>query len=96
MNDSLLVAPESMYGGGVYSFESVKEIAVTNNFKSLRKDQKQCQSIDTFEKCTTDQLMMKIKQNCNCYPYELKTTSNENEVSTTTIKCLLFFSFFNL
>ena len=70
-----------MYGRGVYSFESVKEIEVTDDFKSLREDQKECQSMESFEKCSTDQLMQKIEKTCNCVPYELKTFSDENEVS---------------
>ena len=79
--NNLITAPESMYGGGLYSLESVKEISVTEGFKSLREDQKQCQSYESFEKCSTDSVMKKILQTCNCYPHELIEFTDKNEVS---------------
>ena len=80
-----------MYGGGLYSLESVKEITVTDGFKSLREDQKQCQSYESFEKCSTDSVMKKILQTCNCYPYELKVFSANNAVTNIFgIPCFFF------
>ena len=70
-----------MYGGGLYFFESVKEIAVTKDFKSLREDQKECQSYESYEQCTTNQIMKKILHTCECYPHELIKFSNNEEVS---------------
>ena len=69
-----------MYGGGIYSFESVKEIVVTDGFKSLREDQKQCQSLESFEQCTTNKLMEKIVRYCSCYPFELSKFTDDKEV----------------
>ena len=60
---------------------AVKEIQATDSFYSLREDQKQCQSLRSFEKCMTKDLLQKIKLNCGCIPYELMSNFDNSNVS---------------
>ena len=68
-----------MFGGGIYSLQSVKEIRVTEGFKSLTEDQKECQTSETYEQCLENLLMTKMEENCQCIPYELKNFSLPNK-----------------
>ena len=62
-----------MYGSGVYSVDSVKEIKITDEFQNLDQGQKKCQSLHSFEQCVNNQLLGKIRKNCKCIPFELNT-----------------------
>ena len=55
--------------------EVVKEITVTEAFKSLSGDLKKCQTHESFEDCMSTQLLNNIRENCFCLPYELKSFS---------------------
>ena len=66
-----------MFGGGIYSMSSIKEIKVTEGFKTLTEDQKQCQTTQTLERCLAEQLMVKTVENCKCVPYEMQNFNNE-------------------
>ena len=39
-----------MYGSGIYSLQAVKEVKVTEGFKSLKADQKKCQTSESLGK----------------------------------------------
>ena len=69
-----------MYGSGKYSLDSVKEIRVTDGFKTLKENQKKCQTAQTYEQCLTNLLQLKMKEACNCIPYELANFSLTHEV----------------
>ena len=72
----LLSAPVTMYGGGNYKLVAVKEIKTTESFHSLREDQKNCQTLRTFEECVADLLLEIGTNKCNCTPYELLDLSD--------------------
>ena len=67
-----------MYGGGGYSLDLIKEIRVTDAFHDLSQDQKQCQTLVSYEDCMTDQLVDTMNKECHCIPYELSQISSEN------------------
>ena len=76
-----------MYGGGVFKMFAVQETKVTENFKKLRQDQRNCQFMETFEDCMNKHLIKNIMENCNCLPYELsdfsvKITSSNDSLET--------------
>ena len=77
-----------MYGSGIYSMEVVKEIRTTQSFNTLDVEQKQCQSEETFEHCLSTNLLMEIKENCNCVPYELASFTKDTNVSFMNIYVL--------
>ena len=69
-----------MYGSGSYSLNAVKEIRGTDEFKKLPEIEKQCQTKQSFEECTSNQLLEKMILNCKCIPFELKNlTDNDKE-----------------
>ena len=67
-----------MYGSGIYSLQAVKEVKVTEEFKSLNEDQKNCQADETLEDCLEIALWTKTKDECSCIPYEIMNFSNPN------------------
>ena len=74
-----------MFGSGTYSIGTVKEVKVTDEFVSLETIQKQCQSEQSFEQCTNNQLLAMIKENCKCIPYELVNFTNSDKVRSIFI-----------
>ena len=59
---------------------SVKEIRVTDEFRGLEENEKQCQTTQTIEQCLAQQLLIKTMENCKCIPYELQNFSKSIEV----------------
>ena len=77
-----------MYGRGTYTMSAVKEIQATDAFYSLREDQKQCQSFESFESCMTKNLLDKMERNCGCIPFELMGNLNDsNFCNSSGIDC---------
>ena len=72
-----------MYGMGTYSMQSVKEIRITDAFKSLHDDKKHCQTSYTFENCMSENLLQQIVEHCDCVPYVLANFSRNDEVFET-------------
>ena len=71
-------------GGGIYSISAVKEIKVTDGFHSLTEEQKQCQILETYEDCMTQQLWDRMNKNCGCIPFELQNfTSSSVRISVS-------------
>ena len=64
-----------MYGSGIYSLDSVKEVRITEDFKTLTESQKKCQTHETYEHCLTNQIRTKTIKNCDCIPFELQNFS---------------------
>ena len=81
-----------MYGSGIYSLQAVKEVKVTEEFKSLNEDRKNCQTDETLEDCLETALWTKTKDECNCIPFEIMNFSNPNVQGCTdrTFKYLEF------
>ena len=50
---------------------AVQEVQVTENFEMMNKNPKNCQLIETYEACMNNHLILMIKENCSCLPYEL-------------------------
>ena len=73
--------PVSIYGGGIYSLNSIKEIEVTDGFKSMTEDQKNCQTSKSYESCMDEHLRPKMRKNNHCIPYDLQNFSGSVEVS---------------
>ena len=77
-NTYIFSEPVLMYGSGTYSLQAVKEVKVTEGFKTLNEEQKNCQTVESLEQCLSTALLAKSKDECNCIPYELMNFSNAN------------------
>ena len=50
----------------------MKEISVTESFLGLDGDTKNCQIIETYDKCKTRNEIENLRQKCGCLPLSLK------------------------
>ena len=67
-----ILDPVSLIGEGLYNFNSVKYISVTDSFLGLHRDFKKCQSIETIDNCETRLYKEKVRQECGCVPLSLR------------------------
>ena len=77
-----------MFGSGTYSLRGIKEIKTTDLFHSLRDDQKNCQTTNTFEECATDLLLQTGIDRCGCIPFELMNFNENKTLEVDKIKYL--------
>ena len=64
-----------------YDLNVVKEIAITESFKSLDEKVRHCETLETQDDCITKFYLNKLKAKCKCVPFQL---SHTEEVS---LKC---------
>ena len=61
-----------IFGEGQYNLHSMKEISVTESFLGLDGDTKNCQNVETYDKCITRIYLENLRQKCGCLPLSLK------------------------
>ena len=54
----------------------VKEIRVTDSFLGLEKDIRGCQTVDSFENCTTNAFVETSLEFCGCLPFNIRQSEN--------------------
>ena len=60
--------PVSLFGEAQYNLNNLKEIYVTDSFLGLERNTRNCQSIETFDDCTTRLYLEKLRTQCGCLP----------------------------
>ena len=65
----------------MYNLNVIKEVKVTEDYLKLDIEERQCQTYEPLENCTTKFYMKKIMDQCGCIPWSLA-----NEHSTTVHK----------
>ena len=84
------IEPLTVYGEGNYPLSSVKEINVTKEFIGLDQNKRKCQIHETFGDCTSQIYLKKVKELCQCIPYELTNltkNTQENICNTEGLQC---------
>ena len=60
-----------LQGEGQYNLNTLKEIEVTESFLQLDQHQRGCQTLESYENCTTREHLNIIRKECGCLPYSL-------------------------
>ena len=68
----ILIEPLKLIGEGEYNINALKEIATTTSYLGLDKDIKKCQSIESFDSCTTRHYINSLLKQCGCLPLNLR------------------------
>ena len=66
------IEPLELIGEGYYNLDALTEIDVTESFRGLAQDSKQCQEGESFFNCTTRQYIKKVSENCGCFPLSIR------------------------
>ena len=75
-----------MSGEGEYNLDILEEIAVTDSFFELEKEDIKCQSYkskSTFDNCTTNFYSEQLRLNCGCLPFAIR---NDEKVCYTIMR----------
>ena len=67
--------PVMLIGEGEYNLNVLKEIKVTESFVGLDQEVTKCQSIESFENCTTRNYLDVIMAQCRCLPLNVRVSS---------------------
>ena len=62
--------------GKQYNLNNVKEIKVTEEFISLKKDATKCQNKESFDDCTSRLYMEALMTQCKCRPFAIRQKGN--------------------
>ena len=60
-----------LQGEGQYNLNILKEIAITSSFLGLDKDVIKCQSLESYDKCTTRDYHELMRKECGCLPFAI-------------------------
>ena len=68
-----ILDPVVLVGEGQYNLHSMKAVTVTESFKGLDKDIRNCENIETYNKndCKTRLYVENLRQECGCLPLHL-------------------------
>ena len=64
--------PLELIGEGYYNLDALTEIDVTESFRGLPQESKQCQEGESFFNCTTRQYIEKVLEKCGCFPLHFR------------------------
>ena len=62
----------------IFNLNNVKEVSVSDSFKSMDEQTKGCQMDLTYDECTTQKYLAALIATCKCLPLKLRVS---NEVS---------------
>ena len=65
---------------------TLKEIKVTENFLSLKKDVRDCQNDESYDDCKTKEYMDALLKACHCLPFNIRNSNNVKLIYTTNLQ----------
>ena len=71
------IEPLILLGEGNYALTAIKEIDTTEAFLNLDEEIKNCQNVETYQKCQVREYINMGLEKCNCTPYELRNFSKK-------------------
>ena len=72
--------PLLLVGEGSYALTAVKEIHATDEFLGLDIDRRKCQTVESYEDCTSRKYLDQLEKACECVPYNLRNFTKNNQV----------------
>ena len=83
--------PLELHGEGIYNFDVVKELRITNDLLKLPLNIRACQNMEAIGNCPTRILKDKMLNVCGCLPFRIRVGNQVNTCYKTA-----FFSFYSL
>ena len=62
--------------GRRYNLNTLKQIKVTEDFLSLKKDVRDCQNDESYDDCKTKEYMDTLWKTCKCLPFNIRQSNN--------------------
>ena len=72
--------PVLQNGEGNFRLADIKQMEITDDFTTLDKDIRKCQTEIRKEDCVTAKYLNYVKKTCKCLPFHLQNYSSHDEV----------------